>query len=463
MTPLAGQPILTAGEMRATEAAAIDRGATVDSLMARAGHAVAAVVLRLASGSPVLVLCGPGNNGGDGYVVAAALAAAGLAVRVAATGAPMSDAAKNARAGWTGPVETLADVAPAPILVDALFGTGLSRALDSTASAALGRCVAAARLSIAVDLPSGVATDDGVLFGMVPAFDLTLTLGAAKPSHLLQPAASRCGQVRILDIGIAAESSVETLARPGLPPPGPQAHKYSRGMVAIVGGAMPGAAALAAEAALRSGAGYVLLLAEGGAQAPHAIVRRPFSPEALNDKRIGALVIGPGLGRDAEAEARLDHALGAPCPLVIDGDALHLLDDRRLALVRDRDAAVIMTPHSGEFDALFGAGTGSKIDRARAAADRAGATIVFKGADTVIAAPQGPVRLAGAGNPWLSTAGTGDVLAGAIGAVLAGQPEAPFEAACAGVWLHAEAARRIGAAFIADDLARALTAARASL
>ena len=463
MTPLAGQPILTAAEMRAAEAAAIDQGATVDSLMARAGHAVAAVVLRLASGSPVLVLCGPGNNGGDGYVVAAALAAAGLPVRVAATGAPASDAAKNARAGWTGPVETLADVAPAPILVDALFGTGLSRSLDAAVSQALARCVAAARLSIAVDLPSGVATDDGAIFGAVPTFNLTLTLGAAKPSHLLQPAASRCGHVRILDIGIAARSRVQVLGRPALPRPGPDAHKYSRGMVAIIGGAMPGAAELAAEAVLRSGAGYVLLFAGGGAQAPHAIVRKPFSPEALNDKRIGALVIGPGLGRDAEAEAQLDHALGSPGPLVIDGDALHLLDDARLATVRERDAAVIMTPHSGEFDAVFGKGSASKIDRARAAAQRAGAAIIFKGADTVIASPQGLVRIAEAGNPWLSTAGTGDVLAGAIGAVLAAEPDAPFEAACAGVWLHAEAARRLGAAFIADDLAKALTAARASV
>jgi hydroxyethylthiazole kinase-like uncharacterized protein yjeF len=220
---------------------------------------------------------------------------------------------------------------------------------------------------------------------------------------------------------------------------------------------------------MRSGAGYVLLLAEGGAQAPHAIVRKPFSPDALNDKRIGALVIGPGLGRGAEAEARLDHAIASPCPLVIDGDALHLLDDRRLAQVRGRDAAVIMTPHAGEFDALFGKGTtgsgggGGKIDRARAAAARAGATIVFKGADTVLASPDGNIRVAQDANDWLSTAGTGDVLAGAIGAVLAAEPETPFEAACAGVWLHAKAARRLGPAFIADDLAHALTAARASI
>jgi hydroxyethylthiazole kinase-like uncharacterized protein yjeF len=463
MTPLAGQPILTAAAMRAAEAVAIEQGATVDSLMARAGREVAAVVLRLASGSPVLVLCGPGNNGGDGYVVATALAAAGLPIRVAATGAPTSDAAKNARAGWNGPVEALADVTPAPILVDALFGTGLSRPLDTAVSGVLARCVAVARLSIAVDLPSGIATDDGATLGNVPVFDLTLALGAAKPSHLLQPAARHCGQVRVLDIGIAVDSQVAVLGEPCLPQPGPEAHKYSRGMVAIVGGEMPGAAELASQAALRSGAGYVLLLTEGGGQAPHAIVRRSFDAGALDDKRIGAVLVGPGLGRGSEAETRLYQALASAAPLVIDGDALHLLDVGRLASVRDRGAPAIMTPHAGEFDALFGKGSGSKIDRARAAAVLAGATIVFKGADTVIASPDGSVRVAQAATPWLSTAGTGDVLAGAIGAALAVKPQAPFEAACAGVWLHAEAARRLGPAFISDDLAEALTAARASL
>jgi len=319
-----------------------------------------------------------------------------------------------------------------------------------------------ARLAIAVDLPSGVATDDGACLSDIPPFDLTLALGAAKPAHVLQPAAHLCRAVRILDIGVAAWSNSVTLDTPLVRGVDWGSHKYSRGMVAIIGGAMPGAAELAAQAALRSGAGYVLLLGAGNAQAPHAVVRRPYSGDALDDKRIGAMVIGPGLGRDADAGVRLDHALASPFPLVIDGDALHLLDDRRMALVRDRDAAVIMTPHAGEFDALFGKRGGSKIDRARAAAARASAIVVFKGADTVIASPEGAVRIAEAGNPWLSTAGTGDVLAGAIGALFSADAGRPFEAACAGVWLHAEAARGLGPAFIADDLASALTAARAS-
>jgi len=463
MTPLAWKPILTAAEMRSAEAAAIEQGASVESLMARAGRDVAAVVQRLAAGAPVLVLCGPGNNGGDGYVAATMLAGMGLPVRIAASGPPTSAAAKDAASRWTGPVETLAAAIPAPVLVDALFGTGLSRPLEAGITDCLHHLRDRARLAIAVDLPSGVGTDDGACLSDIPAFNLTLALGAAKPAHLLQPAADLCGTVRILDIGVPVWSNAFTLGKPYAPCVGPESHKYSRGMVAIIGGAMPGAAELAAQAALRSGAGYVLLLAEGNPQAPHAVVRRPFAPEALEDKRIGALVIGPGLGRDAEARARLDHALASRCPLVIDGDALHLLDEPRLALVRDRDAAVIMTPHAGEFDALFGKGPGSKIDRARIAAARAGATIVFKGADTVIASPEGLVRVAQGANPWLSTAGTGDVLAGAIGAVLATPIEPPFEDACAGVWLHGQAARRLGAAFTADDLAEALTAARASL
>ncbi|WP_326838809.1 NAD(P)H-hydrate dehydratase [Sphingomonas alpina] len=449
--------------MRAAEEAAIADGTSVDILMARAGTEVAQTIRRLASGSEVLILCGPGNNGGDGYVAAAALRAWSLPVRVAALAPPATDAARNACAGWSGPVETLAETKSAPILVDALFGTGLSRALDPAIVAALRRLNARARLSIAVDLPSGVDTDRGVALGDIPAADVTLALGAPKPAHLLYPAAGLCGAIRVLDIGVPASSDVMVLAAPDLPMPGPDSHKYSRGMVAVVGGDMPGAAELSAIAALRAGAGYVLLLAEHGALQPHAIVRKAFTPDALTDKRIGALIIGPGLGRGDEARARLDQALASAVPLVIDGDALHLLDTARLDVVRNRAVPVIMTPHAGEFDALFGKGEESKIDRARAAALRSGATIIFKGADTVIASPQGAVRVAQSANAWLSTAGTGDVLAGAVGAFLSGNANIAFDAACAGVWAHARAARRLRGAFIADDLADALTAVRSRL
>lgn len=458
MTPITGQPILTAAQMGAAEYAAIAAGATVESLMARAGQEIATAVSRLADASPILILCGPGNNGGDGYVAARLLREAGLDVRVAVLAEPKTDATKSARAGWHGPMERFADAEPAPILVDALFGTGLTRALEPEIAAKLIALVAASQLSIAIDLPSGVATDDGKALGDVPIFGVTLALGAAKPSHLLQPAAQHCGDILLLDIGVVASSDALVLARPDLPEPGPDAHKYTRGMVAIIGGAMPGAARLASIAAMRAGAGYVLLL--GDTQGlPDALVHKPFSDDAIADPRIGALLIGPGLGRDDDARDKLRAALATSHPLVIDGDALHLLD---LADIAGRETPVILTPHAGEFDALFGKSDTGKIARARNAAARSNAVVVFKGADTVIAAPDGRVRMSQAASVWLSTAGTGDVLAGTIAAILAAGLD-PLEAAAAGVWLHGEAARRLGPAFIADDLAQALTAARASL
>jgi len=521
MIRLEGTPVLTAAQMRAAEEAS---GDSVPALMERAGTAIAAAVRRLAGTSEILILCGPGNNGGDGYVAARVLAEGGATVRVAALADPKTDAAKAARAGWSGPVEPFADAAPAPILVDALFGTGLTRPLDTPsrspakAGAQLGNAIdnpqgspnwapasagerqeaddspshrspaeagaqlepssatapasagerpiaeqlhhlaTAAQLTIAIDLPSGVATDTGHALSIPPVFDLTLALAAAKPSHLLQPAARYCGAVRVLDIGIPVTSDTHVLAPPQLPTPGPDSHKYTRGMVAIVSGTMPGASELAAHAAMHAGAGYVTLLGDTNGP-PHALVRAPVSDHALANDRIGALVIGPGLGRSDDAHALLAAALATSHPLVIDGDALRLLTPDRIAAL---GRPTILTPHAGEFDAMFGKSDADKITRARAAARAANAIVVFKGADTVIAAPDGRVRIAPAASDWLSTAGTGDVLAGAIGAMLAAGL-APFDAAAAGVWLHADAARRLGPAFIADDLALALRKARASL
>lgn len=451
MTPSDGQPILTAARMRAAEEAYGDLAALMD----RAGRSIAAAIARLAGASPILILCGPGNNGGDGYVAAAALAEAGHAVRVAASAAPATDLAHAARARWSGAVETLADAAPAPVLVDALFGTGLSRDLADDVMTPWRRLAAGAHLHIAVDLPSGVATDDGAVLSAPPPAQVTLALGALKPAHLLQPAARYAGTVRLLDIGITAWSPIRAIARPALPQPGPDSHKFSRGMVAVVGGAMPGAGELAALAAMHAGAGYVLHLGPGQG-VPHALVRKPWSPDALADPRIGAVVIGPGLGRDDAARAKLDAALAGPHALVIDGDALHLLDLDRLAA---REAPALLTPHAGEFATLFGKGEGSKIDRTLAAAARARAIVVHKGADTVIAAPDGRAVVAGDANDWLSTAGSGDVLAGTCGTMLAGGL-ALLDAAAAAVWLHGQAARACGRSFIADDLAAALSAVR---
>ena len=442
--------MLTAAEMRAVEEAHGD----LPGLMERAGRAVAEQVRRLAGAAPVLILCGPGNNGGDGYVAATALAEAGHPVRVAAVAAPATDLARAARSGWLGPVKPLAAAAPAPILVDALFGTGLSRPLATKTLTSWHRLAKAASLHVAVDLPSGIDGDTGTILSQPPAAHVTLALGAAKPAHLLQPAARFCGSVRLLGIGLTASSSITAIARPSLPEPGPDSHKFSRGMVAVVGGAMAGAGELAAVSAMRAGAGYVVHL-DGSGQ-PHALVRKPWSADALADRRIGAVVIGPGLGRDANARTKLDAALDTGTPLVIDGDALHLVDLDRLAA---RTAPAILTPHAGEFAALFGRGDGSKIDRTLAAAVRAAAIVVHKGPDTVIASPDGRVVVAGEASDWLSTAGSGDVLAGTTGAMLACLGD-PFAAASAAVWLHREAARVCGRSFIADDLAAALSRVR---
>lgn len=450
MSAIAGQPVLTAGEMRAAEARAIAAGDSVETLMARAGAGVARWTARLAAGAPVLVLCGPGNNGGDGYVAARLLKAQGIEVRVAALADPNTDAARHAAALWDGSVETLADSHRAPVVVDALLGTGATRGLGDPRATEL---IGAARLAIAVDLPSGLDADTGQPLGEIARCDVTLALGALKPAHMLQPGAALCGAVQLVDIGVEATSDVRVLARPQLPLPGPSSHKYSRGMVAVVGGAMPGAALLAAEATLHAGAGYVLLAGGKTMGGPQALVRRRLDTEVLAERRVGCVVIGPGLGRDAEGQRRLDIALMSGRPLVIDGDALHLIDLAQIP------PGSILTPHAGEFAALFGEGDGSKLDRTRAAARTSGVVVVHKGPDTVIAAPDGRAVVAPPTTAWLSTAGTGDVLAGAIAAQRASGLD-PFAAAQAGVWLHARAAERLGPAFIADDLARGLSQVR---
>jgi hydroxyethylthiazole kinase-like uncharacterized protein yjeF len=470
-----GQPILTAAAMRAAEDRAIAAGSTVVELMERAGAGVAEAVRRLAATAPVLVVCGPGNNGGDGYVAARLLQAGGATVRVAALSEPKTEAASAARARWEGPIESFADCAPAAILVDALFGTG-SRALDPMVADRLAALVGAAQLSVAVDLPSGVDGDRGGDAGALEliAYDLTLALGALKPAHVLEPTAEHCGAVRVVEIDLdlttqpaRASSRDWTIAPPWVAPPYRFDHKYSRGLVIVLGGAMPGAAALASEAAMHAGAGYVMLFADdAGGGAPHALVRRPWSAETFAKTLVGkradktVVIVGPGLGKDDAARAKLDAALGGAHKLVIDGDALHLLDDAAFARIKARGGTVVLTPHAGEFKALFGDFAGSKIDAARDAAARSGAVVVFKGPDTVVAHPDGRTRVSSGASAWLSTAGTGDVLAGTIATMLVADTPAPAEA---GVWIHGEAARRLGGAFIADDLARALASVRATL
>jgi hydroxyethylthiazole kinase-like uncharacterized protein yjeF len=459
------RPIVTAAEMRAAEEAVIAAGTSVETLMERAGEGVAEAAWRYAAEPPTLVICGPGNNGGDGYVIARVLKERGVPVRVAATGEPRTPAAQAARARWSGAVEDLATTRPAPLLIDALFGTGLARPLDAAVSGALTRLAGAARLRIAVDLPSGVGTDDGALLSPVPDYAMTVALGALKPAHRLQPAARFMGRVAIVDIGLAIESQLIEIGQPRLAPPAADDHKYSRGMIAVVGGPMRGAALLAARAAQRAGAGYVLLTGDT-ADDPAALVHRA-APDAaalaalLEDPRIGAVVIGPGLGRTGEARKRLDAAFDCDHPLILDADALLLLGNGGLGRLRRLQQPAILTPHEGEFAGLFGAIEGSKIDRARVAAVRSRSIIILKGADSVVAAPDGRAAIAPPAPSWLASAGTGDVLAGIVGALRARGLE-PFEAACAALWLHGEVARAAGPALIADDLVGYLPSAVAA-
>lgn len=456
MKPLIG-PVLTAAETRAAEQVAMAAGVSVDTLMERAGLALARAVWRFGGGRSTLILCGPGNNGGDGYVAARLLQSWGVTVRLAALLPPATDVAKRAAAQWSGKVEALTGVDTAPILVDAIFGTGLSRALDADLVATLKRLRAAARMVIAADVPSGVETDSGADLGAI-SVDVTVALGALKPAHLLQPAASLCGHIASADIGLAPESTRQVMARPMLKTPSAADHKYTRGLVTILSGDMKGAARLVASAAVRSGAGYVVLAGDPEATGiPLSIVHR--SPDAaLADARVSAIIVGPGLGRTGAAEASVMQALQTGKPVVLDADALHLIRPGQIAR---HTAPVILTPHKGEFEAMFGKLPGSKIDQALAAAAASGATVIFKGADTVVASPDGRVGLSAQSSPWLSSAGTGDVLAGIAGAMLARGLDA-HEAACAAVWLHNRAAHLAGPALIADDLCQRLPEALAA-
>ncbi len=447
MTPLHG-PILTAAEMRAAEEGA---GVPLSELMERAGAAVAEAVGRYGGSQRTLILCGPGNNGGDGYVAARLLKARGVEVSVAALREPRAELAIAAWRRWDGVTKALADAGPAPVVVDCLFGTGLARPLEPEIVNALKQSFAAAKFRLAVDLPSGLGTDDGANLGAAAA-DLTLALGALKPAHVLQPGAALCGHVHVADIAIAAESRTHVLERPHLAAPSPGDHKYRRGYAVIVGGRMAGAAMLSARAAMHI-AGYVAIV--GARQrGPDALVHRRWD-DVADDKRVGAMLIGPGLGRDAEAREKLNAALGVDVPLVLDADALMLS-----AELAGRHA--IVTPHEGEFATLFPDLTGSRIDQARAAAARSGVVVVLKGSNTVIGSPAGEVRVARTAPGWLASAGTGDVLAGIAAALLAKPGADAFEAACAAVWLHGEAARLAGPAFTADTLITHIPAALAA-
>lgn len=456
--------VLTAAQMRDAEAALIVGGVSVDELMQRAGRGAAEWVWRMSGGRSVTVLCGPGNNGGDGYVIAEAIRERGGAVQVIAASESRTPASRTARGLYQGAVLGRDADPDGEVLVDCLFGTGLTRPLEPADLALLCRLAASHPRRIAVDLPSGVHADNGMtLNDNLPNWHLTLALGAWKSAHFLLPAGPTMGEMRLVPIGVETLPEAGLLiVRPYFAAPAVDAHKYKRGLLGVVVGAMPGAALLAARAAQGAGAGYVKLLgAADGATADLVTDREPLA-EVLTDSRYRALLVGPGLGRDAVARQTLAIALSEPIPAVVDADALILLSPHNLA---EREAAVIATPHEGELFALeraFGLdGSGSKVERAEALARTAGMVVVAKGADTVVAAPDGRVAFATRASSWLSTAGTGDVLAGTIASRLASGAD-PFAAACEGVWLHGEAARQVAAPFTAGQLAEQVARAYAA-
>lgn len=452
--------VLTVRQMVSAEERLMAAGTDVHELMQRAGRGAAEYIRRMAAGAPVTVLCGPGNNGGDGYVIAEAIRERGGPVQVVASREPGTAAAKRAASLYGGPVVEAAQ-AQGVIFVDCLFGTGLSRALSDELRNLLLDLASRHERAIAVDMPSGIDSDSGALLASeLPHYVLCIALGAWKQAHFLMPAMATWNMSRLVDIGAdREEGGAVAVTKPHLTQPAPYAHKYRRGLVAVVGGAMPGAALLASQAAAHAGAGYVKLVSQhkiANAPADLVTVKAPGDAsfgKTVGDERVSALLVGPGLGRDAKASERLGQSLSLDRPTVIDADGLTIL---RTAMLDGRKAATVMTPHEGELatlEKLFGLdGNAAKPERARALAEAANAIVIAKGPDTVIAAPDGRLAFAGEASSWLSVAGTGDVLAGLTAARLAFTGD-PWQAANEAVWLHGKAACLAGPAFTAGQLA----------
>jgi ADP-dependent NAD(P)H-hydrate dehydratase / NAD(P)H-hydrate epimerase len=479
--------LLTNDEMAEADRRTIAAGTPGTELMEKAGAAVARAVLRRhPPGSRVVVVAGPGNNGGDGFVAARHLAAAGMRVRVSLIGARdrLKGDAARAAGGWNGEIAASVDVAGAAVIIDALFGAGLDRPIAGAALAAVEAINAAGCPVVAVDLASGINGTTGAVMGAAVRASESITFFRKKPGHLLLPGRIHCGPVRVADIGIRASvltainpttfENLPALWRSLFPVPDIAGHKYGRGHAVVVSGGAShtGAARLAAMAALRAGAGLVTIASPRDALAVNApaelaVMVRPVddAPELemlLADPRFNAVAIGPGAGVGAATREMVLAVLGGERAAVIDADGLTSFaqDGDAFFAALAANGRAVLTPHAGEFHRLFAGALGSsdraggeaKTDVARAAARKAGAVVVFKGPDTVIAAPDGRAAINANAPPWLATAGTGDVLAGLVAGLLAqGMP--PFEAACAAVWIHGEAADIAGPGMISEDLA----------
>jgi ADP-dependent NAD(P)H-hydrate dehydratase / NAD(P)H-hydrate epimerase len=484
--------VLTTAEMERADRLTIAAGTPGFALMLSAGQAVAEAATDLVEEGPILVVAGPGNNGGDGFVAAAELAAQGREVSVilmCERDALQGDAASAAR-GWKHPVLPFNPQAigkPA-LIIDALFGAGLRRPVEGDARAMIEAINANGAPVLAVDLPSGVNGTTAAIMGVAVQAVETVTFFRKKPAHLLLPGRLQCGRVRVADIGIDGRvldeikpqtfENMPKLWRTSFPVPKINSHKYARGHVLAVSGeiASTGAARMAARAALRAGAGLVTLASPRdaltvNAMALTAVMVRPIDTavefgEQLADKRFNTVVIGPGAGVSQRTIDFVHTALSARRHLVLDADALTSFaeaPDRLFESIKAvSDPQVVLTPHEGEFPRLFSDMSNkhpgrSKLERVRAAAERCGAVVLLKGADTTVASPDGRATIAANAPPWLATAGSGDVLAGLIAGLLA-QAVPAFEAAAIGVWMHGEAAREAGPGLIAEDLPEVMPA-----
>jgi NAD(P)H-hydrate epimerase len=429
---------------------------------------------------PVAVLCGPGNNGGDGFVIARHLAGSGWPVKVGLSGsreALQGDAALNADR-WSGPIAHLAPaiLEGAELVVDALFGAGLARPVEGIARAVIDAVNAGPAPCVAVDIPSGVSGDTGAVLGAAPRAELTVTFFRRKPGHLLHPGRALAGRIEVADIGIPAGvldfirpttfANAPDLWRGSYPWPDEASHKNARGHAVVVGGTrMTGAGRLASRGAMRIGAGLVTVAAHPDvipiyAGSSAALLTVPVANAGelsalLADPRRNAILIGPGAGVSPETCAMALAALADRRRVVLDADALTVFGgDPETLFAHTRRLPAVLTPHEGEFARLFSV-TGSKLERARAAARESGAVVLLKGPDTVIVAPDGRAAINENAPPDLATAGAGDVLAGFILGLLA-QGMDPFAAACAAAWVHGAAAAAFGPGLIADDLPETL-------
>lgn len=486
-----GSELLTSDEMRRAERYVIEAGLSESVLMERAAHAVArSVQTILQPGANVLVLCGPGNNGGDGSVAARILADRGFHVELVFQ-SPLDGSSGDvgsAASRWQGQIVSAeqAHIHDTDLVIDGLFGSGLSRDIVGENRILIERINASGKPILAIDVPSGVDSDTGQIRGIAIRATRTVTFFRLRPGHVLFPGKAQCGDVEVADIGIpeACLSVIQPKINLNTPelwpsallPPREDGNKYFRGHLVVVSGGIEstGAARLAADAALRVGAGLVTVASPSDALSVNAaaltdvMVRRSDGVGGLvaliEDARRNAFVIGPGNGVGEVTIDRVKAALEAHRALVLDADALTSfegrLDELRRFIDRQHREIVVATPHEGEFVRLFKSwaeilSPDSRIERVRAAASFLGIVFVLKGPDTIVASPDGRMIINTNGSPWLATAGSGDVLSGIIGGLLAQRFDA-VTAASAGVWLHAEAGRRIGPGLAARDLADGL-------